>query len=271
MVKKISAISDSIFVPVVLMMLIVLAGLWFFYGQMSLFASTPKRLYTTILPLNGNARVMQEFQAKYSGLNRVEIYFAHANDNQHGQIILHLRNDCKAHTNLKTLAVPAAKITHDQFYPFEFSSSEDSYNQFYCLVIENDQVAPSTGVGVYVSGGDSYPAGAAAYQPDTAQYPQKHQTEAAPTATSRLAYAIWLPLVVKGQAGLPHPRSDIGFRLTYRGPVYAMLPALFASLAQNKPYIFGVPGAYAVIFGSYAILLGYFLIIVLKARYGSKL
>jgi hypothetical protein len=273
MAKKLPSIDRPYLLVGVLFLFGLAVSLWFFGGRASLRQTSfyPK-LYPQSLPLSGNARITQLFRSKYPGLYQIKVYFARRGEDETGQIIFRVKESCSAADDLATLMAPVADITAEELYPFTFSPVADSEGRDFCFVLEGQHLSPSAGIGVYVSAGEAYGAGAATYQPDTTGKTVQSAPEVTPpTPRSGATYYVWLPLVFRSPAVLDDISVDVGFQLAYNAPVYAMAWALVTNIARDKPGLFGWPMFYVVLLVGYVLLLGWLCLVIFSSRFDSKL
>ncbi|MBN1995845.1 MAG: hypothetical protein JW953_24375 [Anaerolineae bacterium] len=225
-------------------------------------ASNYSPLYSTqVYYLFGQARLTQEFKARYPGLDRVELYLtADGPVEGEGQVVFRLKDSCTAGEDLETITVPYASIVNGRRpYPFTFLPIDDSAGRSYCLILETLSLDYPTRLGVYASGVNVYPPGKARYEPD----PLKRAT------SFKANYFIWLPLIQKN-GSLAQADFDIGFRLHYNGLALDTLQALLAHLSAHKPCLFGLPCFYILLLVIYLIALAVFWTLVFKIT-GPKL
>ncbi|MCB0167667.1 MAG: hypothetical protein KDI79_25800 [Anaerolineae bacterium] len=243
-----------------LLIILVLLG-WasyqIFFGHISHFKTIYySPLYSTnIYSLAGNAQVTQEFEADYPGLYRIDLYFEPQANSSSGEVVLHLKQQCKDPADIKTFVVNPSNIVSPWALPFVFSPLDDSAGQHYCLVLESQSTAQNASLGVYASEVDVYPGGDATYKSNTVELPD--------SKTASLPYRTWLPLVQKAPA-VDHRQFDIGFNLYYNGSTGAIIQTLLGRLAANKPGLFGQPMFYLLLLLSYGGLLVGLWVAILK-------
>lgn len=241
---------------------LVLLGIWLVFGRISLYTSPYKRLYSTMFYFWGDATVLQDFEAEYPGLYRIDVYFGKL-DGAEGEIIFHLKDSCDASVDLETLVVQSSDVIGDEFHPFIFSPLDDSTGRRFCLILENLSLTKQNQLGVYVSNFDVYSKGAAKYE--RSPMPEEHH-EISSTPTFSPTHFIWLPIVAKYEA--PPQESDIGFQLYYNGPALDTMKALLTRMSAHKPYFFGVVWFYIFLFAVYLMNLILFWLSALDTKSG---
>ncbi len=250
------------FFPAIIAAAVLLAGLgWLWVGRLQLFQVLHYRNLdeTVVYPLTTDTRITQDFEAKYPGLYRVELYF----DNlgyEDQRLFFHLKDSCSSTTDLQMVEVFLADIPDEQFYPFTFTPIDDSTDRHLCMVLDIASTAGQGEVGVYAINKNSYPDGEVSYEPKPTA-----ATDLKTSARLSATHFIWLPLVER-EAPPREISKDLAFQLYYRGPVLETLAVLLARLAANKPFVLGWAGFYPALLFVYLVVLVVFLITILRKQ-----
>jgi hypothetical protein len=240
-------------------------------GRIDLFSTSYYSPLYSVAPysLEGNATITQKFQAKYPGLNRLELFVRKSGDDADARLVFHLKNACESEADVVTTAVNFSDLPGNGLYAFEFQTIDNSLGREYCAVINTQALDAPAEVYIYASISDVYWSGSAAYQPDT--LPRPRQTTE--NKNSQAKYFVWLPLVQRSDVKTERPTHnfDVGFKLYYNGPTEPTLEALTTYLAANKPLPFGWPVFYIFMGILYAVGLIIFWRIVVSLKSGPKL
>ena len=183
----------------------------------------------------------------------------------------------KKHSDdLETFVIPSSNIVDGEFQPFVFEPIDNSAYHDFCIVLESDVVDKSNELGVYASWVDTYPEGTANYRKDTILKDnddifRDDKSELQNEVTSSPTYNVWLPIIIRSEAGLTNIQADIGFQLYYNGRILETLKVLLNYLSAHKPYLFGIPWFYIFLFVLYFIILVLFWLLVFKTRFNSRL
>ena len=244
---------------IIVTLFISLMAVWSMFGRMSLSRSYNLSNYTNIIyPLSGKAKLSQDFEANYPGLYRIDLYLTNQKPDNN-KLIIHLKKDaCNTAVDLETFVLNVAGTTERHIYPVIFSPIDNSARRKFCVVLEGQSEAESTGLGVYGSQIDIYPAGAALYQAAEIAVSQPGQSQViTPT------HFVWLPAIYKSNQSR---EFDIGFGLYYYGPTLKTIPILLTRLADYKPGLFGKSWFYSVLIILYLLILALFFRLVSRAK-----
>lgn len=232
--------------------IIIILAAWIVTQRTSLMhTSHHPRLYDNKLPLSGNAHISQNFEAKYPGLYRIDIYFENQGIQNNHTVNFHLKQSCDNLEDVETFTVSQSAIVDKEFYPFVFDHPlDDSANKSYCLILDTNNLKKSDQVSVYAGLSDTYLEGEASYQEDTITKIIDNESN---NSIVSAKYKVWLPLIIN-QTQKYQAQSDIAFQLYYQGKVVDTSKTLLAQLASQKPFLFGTIGFYLIIFGVYIVL-----------------
>lgn len=240
----------------VLVMIALLAGLLFF-SRISWFKSTyySPRYSIKNYPLTGNAQIIQEFESKYPGLYRIDLYFSKNQDDTAGEIIARLKNDsCENTEDIERIATKISDIIDNQPYSFTFPPIDDSLGRKFCLMVEA-RLLENRVIGIYASQVDVYPDGKALYKANSIE-PSPYQP-----FDKQQNYQLWLPFIQKSQS---QAEFDIGFAIHYNPLTGQIIHPLLRQLSANKPNLLGYPGFYIVLLLAYVMMLVILIGFVLK-------
>ena len=238
-------------------------------SRVSLFHTTHRQeIYSgKIYDLTGNARITQEFLARYPGLNRIDIYFDRQNTENNNRVRFLLKTSCNAAEDLKIFEVPVSNIIAGEPYAFDFPPIDDSAGQRFCFMLEMFPSSDTTELGVYGTNADAYPDGGATYRPNTIS------TEADQLRDSVVhspTHVVWLPIIERSRIK-DSEEFDIGFQLYYRGRLDETINVLLLYLSAHKPYIGTEPGFYLILFIVYLAGLIFFWFLMSTTEPGQKL
>lgn len=238
----------------------------FVFDRISIFRTRNySPLYSTAAySLSGNARITQEFEARYPGLHRVDVYFRKGSDDSDGQVIFHLKNSCQVKEDQEAIVVSYSSIIDGELHPFIFTPIDESAGRKFCIVLETRSLERPAHLEVYASRMDVYSTGAASYEKDTTILVDKDKPKFVPT------HFIWLPIVHKAEDST-ELEFDIGFILYYNGSTPETVKALLTHLSNNKPYWFGNSEFYVLLFVIYFIALLLLWLLAFRIKSGPKL
>lgn len=237
-------------------------------GRIDIFSTSYYSRYYSTVPysLGGQAVITQEFQAKYPGLNRVELFFKRSGVDSDARLLFQLKNSCEAESSLAINSVKFFDLPETGLYVFEFPAINDSRGREFCAVVSTQALDAPAEVHIYASAADVYWSGRAIYQPDNSPRPR----QSIESKDSQTKYLVWLPLVQKFENTESVDDFDVGFRLYYDGPTQPTLLALIDHLAANKPFPLDTPSFYVFIGVIYVIGLLIFWRLVINLKSGPK-
>ncbi len=234
---------------------ILLLGLWFLViseGNLYRSAYYGKLYGTRLLWLTTGSEVKQEFVANYPGLNQVDVFVKNLNPAISPEITFQLRQNCQAKSNLSRQAAPQPRgeIEGQTFYSFTFDPLQESTDQKYCFILTANTTSDEPVVGVLAGEGDVYPPGQAFYQELLfGKKPDKPPNTPAAQTNSEGKFKLFLPII---QAQLPNSQNlDVAFQLHYRGVHDQTTQVFFDRLVKYKPYMWGRPEFYILLFVAY--------------------
>lgn len=240
--------------PGLILPFILMLGLWFLVGQGSLYQSSYYgKLYGgRLLWLTSGSEVRQDFVANYPGLNQVDVFVKNLNPAISPEITFQLRQTCQAKNDLSRQVVfqPHGQIEGQTFYSFTFDPLEESTAQKYCFILTANTASDEQVIGVLAAEGDVYPFGQAFYQdPLFGKKPNKPQDTPAAQANSQDKFRLFLPII---QVHLSDNKNlDVAFQLHYEGSCVETSQAFFDRLVADKPYWWGRPEFYTLLFAAY--------------------
>jgi len=197
-------------------------------------------LYATVpYSMAGESVITQQFQARYPGLNRIELFVSKLGLDADARLVFHLKDSCNAAADLATVTVDFARLPAEGLYAFKFPVIDNSRGRQFCVSANTEMLDAPAALYVYATATDVYRPGAANYFPDN------RPRLSAENKNSQAKYFVWLPMVQKSEEpARPAHNFDVGFRLNYNGSTQATLMALADYLAAHKPFPLGAPAFY---------------------------
>jgi len=183
-------------------------------------------------PIDAETRLGQQFTAPLPGLYRIELNLILPEERAGGDLVLHLRTDPKATTDLRTAVVDLGGQVASQPYGFEFEPLRDSAGQSYYFFLESPQSAPGQAAAV-LYGPESILEGASAY--------------------------------LNGQPLAGNLRFHSYYSLRTRDRIDLLL----TRMAAGRPYFLGTKAFYVGLALFYGLLVAIFLIQVARAILGE--
>lgn len=176
----------------------------------------------------GDTYVGQLFTAPMPGLYRIEIALARSTAHSNAHITVHLKSEPASAEDLWTANLDTQDVYDGMLYGFEFAPIRGSQGQTYYFYFESDESVPGDAIAVR-------------YSPHAA-------LEGATT-------------YLNGQPAAGNLQFHSFYSLRTRDRVNLLL----ARMADGRPYMFGTPGFYLGLAVAYALVLGTFLWLVIRA------